>query len=86
MGAREGWLIAVGDQAMLVEENDGARYLRRGSERSQEPVRITKIEVKEPWSSIEYQAKGYSGALPVTRAEAERWQQWVSAHTPDTAN
>jgi hypothetical protein len=84
VGAREHWLTAEGDKVVLVSENDGWTYLRRGPERFRELVAVTEIEIREPWSSVSYQAEGYSGALSVTRAEAERWQQWVATHPSGT--
>jgi hypothetical protein len=80
MGAREAWLEVEGDQVILISENDGWVYLRRGAERHREPVRITKVDEHEPWWMVWYDPidpHSNGGGLSVTKAEGERWKEWL---------
>jgi hypothetical protein len=57
MGATERWLEASPEGVLLVEENDGWAYLRKGPERSRTPVVITKVEdprAASSWGHVHY--------------------------------
>jgi hypothetical protein len=77
MMSSESWLEVQGNQVMLISENDGWSFLRRGPERDTTPVIIAGVEINGPRSRVWYRAGGYRGVLTVSSVEAERWQGWI---------
>ena len=46
--ARERWVYVKDGQLMMHEENDGARFLRRGPEAADWPVTLEEIRLQYP--------------------------------------
>ena len=76
--AMDRWIEVDGNQAYLVEENDGPAFLRKGPERTMEAITILQVKPDRTWWGVKCQtADGREYWLSVPAADGKALERLV---------